>query len=168
MKCMGASRVVQCERRVMQHILLLLCVTGMNAVFVSSTFAGSPCLAAVESPESEFRQDPLKIKLSGFINTRPEDESTPVVTLGISTYRETYQFEVVNVEAPDYPRLSSSVILQQVGRHSIDFDLFGPRELLSKIGQAEPGTPFAITGLYSPRNRSLRLESVDVIGMDKY
>jgi hypothetical protein len=128
----------------------------------------APGIGAGSNPEAESRREPFKIKLSGFLNTRPEDESTPVVTLGISTYRETYQFEVINVEAPDYPRLSSSIILQQVGRHSVDFDLFGPRELLSKIGQAEPGTPFAITGLYSPRNRSLRLESVDVIGMDKY
>jgi hypothetical protein len=51
---------------------------------------------------------------------------------------------------------------------SVDFNLVGPRELLSKIGQAEPGTPLALLGFFTPYNRTLRLESVQIIGMDKY
>lgn len=165
MKCMGASRLVRYERSVTRHLLFLLCLTGMNTGCASATFAGSPCLAAVESPESEFRHDPLKIKLSGFINTKPEASSLGLVKFGISTYRTSAYFEVVVAEAPDCPRASHSVILQQTGKHEIDFHLFGPKALLLKVATAEPGTPLAIVGFFQPRNRSLRLESVEVIGM---
>jgi hypothetical protein len=54
-----------------------------------------------------------------------------------------------------------------VGKNDVDFDLIGSKDLLSKIGQAEPGTPLAIVGYFTPRNRSLRLESISVIGMEK-
>ncbi len=72
------------------------------------------------------------------------------------------------VEAPDYSQLSPKAILRQVGKYDVDFNLIGPKDLLSKIGQAEPGTPFAIVGFFTPRDRSLRLDSVSVVGMDKY
>jgi len=121
-----------------------------------------------ENPESEFRQEPFKIKLSGFINTKPDEESLAVVTLGIGLYRETYQFEVVKAEAIDYPRVSAHAILQQVRKHTIDFDLIGPKEMLSKIGQAEPGTPLALVGMYRPRDRTLQLLSVSILGMDSH
>lgn len=162
---MAASRPAQGKRSVMQPILFLLCVTGMNAVLVSPACAGSPCLAAVESPESESRHDPLKIKLSGFINTKPEASSLGLVKFGISTYRTSVYFEVVVAEAPDCPRASHTVILQQTGKHEIDFHLFGPKALLLKVAAAEPGTPLAIVGFFRPRSRSLYLESVEEIGM---
>jgi hypothetical protein len=106
--------------------------------------------------------------MSGFLNTKPEEGSLGLVTLGINTFSETYKFDVGNVEAPDYPQLSASTILRQVGRYSVDFNLVGPRELLSKIGQAEPGTPLSLSGFFTPYNRTFRLESVQIIGMDKY
>lgn len=121
-----------------------------------------------DNPESDTSRTPFRIKLSGFINTRPEEGSVAVVTLGISTYRETYQFEVVTVEAVDNPRISQGAILQQVGKHKVDFEVVGPQELLSKIAQAPPGTPLAIVGFFQQRNRNLRLESVEVIGMTNY
>lgn len=121
-----------------------------------------------DNPESDTSRTPFRIKLSGFINTRPEENSVAVVTLGISKYRETYQFEVVTVEAVDNPRVSQSAILQQVGKHQVDFELVGPQGLLSKIAQAPPGTPLAIVGFFQQRNRNLRLESVEVIGMTNY
>jgi hypothetical protein len=134
----------------------------------SSVLAQVPGVGSGSNPESENRKEPLKIKMSGFLNTKPEEGSLGVVTLGISAYSETYQFDLGNLEAPDYPRLNSSMILQQVGKHQVDFNLVGPNEMLSKIGQAEPGTPLALEGLFFPYNRNLRLESVQVIGMDKY
>jgi hypothetical protein len=134
----------------------------------------SPILAQVvpgiagSSPEDENRKEPLRIKMSGFLNTKPEEGSLAVVTLGISAYNETYQFDVGSLEAPDYPRLSPTILLQRAGKHHVDFNLIGPKDLLSKIGQAEPGTPLALDGLFYPYNRNFRLDSVQVIGMDKY
>jgi hypothetical protein len=90
------------------------------------------------------------------------------VTLGIKSYGETYKFDISALEAPDYPQLSSRAILRQAGKYDVDFNMIGPKDLLSKIGQAEPGTPFAIVGFFTPRDRSLRLESVSVVGMEKY
>ncbi|MCS6925261.1 MAG: hypothetical protein NZ578_05085 [Candidatus Binatia bacterium] len=164
---MGASRLARGAWKAMRHILFLLYVVGMNAGLASSTFADSPCLAAAESPESEFRHDPLKIKLSGFVNTKPEASSLGLVKFGISSYRTSAYFEVVVAEAPDCPRASHTVILQQTGKHEIDFHLFGPKALLLKVAAAEPGTPLAIVGFFQPRSRSLHLESVEVIGMER-
>ena len=123
---------------------------------------------AGENPDSETRREPFKIKISGFLNSQPDEQSLGLVTLGIKAYSETYKFDISALEVPDYPQLSSRAILKQVGKYDVDFNLFGPKDLLSKIGQAEPGTPFAIVGFFIPRDRSLRLESVLVIGMDKY
>jgi len=120
------------------------------------------------NPGHDTSRDPFRIKLSGFINTKPNEDSVAVVKLGINAYRETYQFEVVKAEAVDNPQVGQHAILQQVGKYPVDFDLVGPKELLSKIGQAEPGTPLTIVGLFQQRNRKLQLESVDVIGMNKY
>ena len=61
--------------------------------------------------------------------------------------------------------MGEMAILQQVGKYAVDFDLVGPRNLLSKVGQAEPGTPLMIVGFFTQRNRKLQLESVDVVGL---
>ena len=121
---------------------------------------------AGENPDSENRREPFKIKMSGFLNSLPDAQSLGLVTLGIRTFNETYKFDISSLEAPDYPQLSSKSILRQVGKYDVDFNVIGPRDLLSKIGQAEPGTPFAIVGYFTPRDRSLRLESISVIGME--
>lgn len=152
------------------YALRVLPIVWLVALTVSpwSASAQIPFGLGGDNPESDTSRTPFRIKLSGFLNTRPEEGSVAVITLGISTYRETYQFEVVTLEAVDNPRISQSAILQQVGKHHVDFDLVGPRELLSKVAQAQPGTPLAITGFFQQRNRTLRLERVDIIGMDKY
>jgi hypothetical protein len=142
--------------------LFALCAFSLPA---SPIFAELPCLAATETPESEFRQAPFKIKLSGFINTRPEESSLGFVKLGIRAYRVAPNFEVIVAEAIDCPRATHQVILQQTRKHHIDFHLFGPKDLLLKVAAAEPGTPLTIVGLFQPRNRNLHLVSVDVIGM---
>jgi predicted ATPase len=52
------------------------------------------------------------------------------------------------------------MILQKVGRRGIDFNLVGPRALLSKIAQAPAGSPLKITGMYQQmRQRLARLDA---------
>jgi hypothetical protein len=134
----------------------------LTSVVHAQTFGAG----AGENPDSENRREPFKIKMSGFLNSLPDAQSLGLVTLGIRSFNETYKFDISSLEAPDYPQLSSKSILRQVGKHDVDFNVIGPRDLLSKIGQAEPGTPFAIVGYFTPRDRSLRLESISVIGME--
>lgn len=136
--------------------------------FLSASFACAQTFGAGagENPDSENRREPFKIKMNGFLNSLPDAQSLGLVTLGIRSFNETYKFDISSLEAPDYPQLSSKSILRQVGKHDVDFNVIGPRDLLSKIGQAEPGTPFAIVGYFTPRDRSLRLESLSVIGLE--
>jgi len=96
---------------------------------------------AGENPDSENRREPYKIKMSGFLNSLPDEQSLGLVTFGIKTFGETYKFDISALEAPDYPQLSPTAILRQVGKSEVNFNLIGSKDLLSKIGQAEPGTP---------------------------
>jgi hypothetical protein len=137
-----------------------------NLTLASVVMAQSWGVGAGSNPDSENRKEPYKIKMNGFLNTKPEEGSLGLVTLGITNFHETYKFDIGSLEAPDYPQLSTNAILQQVGKHEVDFNLIGPKDLLSKIGQSEPGTPLAIVGFFTPYNRNLRLESVQVIGME--
>ena len=118
----------------------------------------------MDGGSSDASRTPFRIKLSGFLNTQPE-EGSKVVKLGISTFGETYQFELIKAESVDDKQIGEAAILQQVGKYAVDFDLVGPRNLLSKVGQAEPGTPLAIVGFFTQRNRKLQLESVEVVGL---
>jgi hypothetical protein len=86
--------------------------------------------------------------------------------LGINSFREEYQFEIIDISAPDYAQVSTKMILQKVGRRGIDFNLVGPRALLSKVAQAPPGSPLKITGMYEQRKQRLQLTEVKVIGME--
>ena len=119
----------------------------------------------MDGAASDQSRTPFRIKLSGFLNTKPE-EGSKVVKLGISTFGETYQFELVKAESLDDKQIGEGAILQQVGKYPVDFDLIGSRELLSKVSQAEPGSPLALTGFFTQRNRKLQLESVEVIGLN--
>jgi len=133
-------------------------------------FPVSPALAqpavgrGMDGATSDQSRAPFRIKLSGFLNTQPE-EGSRVLKLGITTFGETYDFELVKAEAVDDKQIGEGAILQQVGKYGVDFDLIGPRNLLSKVGQAEPGSPLAIVGFFTQRNRKLQLESVEVIGL---
>ncbi len=148
--------------------MALLLAAGVSLSSASSVAAQTFGTGAGENPDSETRREPFKIKMSGFLNSLPDEQSLGFMTLGIRSYGETYKFDILTLEAPDYPQLSSRAILRQIGKYEVDFNVIGPKDLLSKIGQAEPGTPFAIVGFFTPRDRSLRLESVSVVGMDKY
>jgi hypothetical protein len=115
-------------------------------------------------PDAEESRAPLKVKLSGFINTKPEGDST-VIKLGIGIYRETYQFELVKMEAVDRERTTSQKVLDPTESRDIAYDLTGPKDLLSKIAQSEPGTPLAITGFIQQRERKMQVTAVEIIGL---
>lgn len=148
-------------RSVRVSFIFAVCVWGLPISFAVAQWG----VGSGERPDSEFRREPFKLKLSGFLNTKPDEHSLAVVTLGIHTYRENYQFEVVHAEAVDDPRISPRALLQQVGKYQVDFNLIGPHKLFSKIAQSPPGTPLAIVGYFQQRNRNLQLLSVEVIGM---
>jgi len=131
---------------------------------VPAVFAQGPVGGGMDGATSDASRTPFKIKLSGFLNTQPE-EGSKVLKLGINDFRETYQFELIKAEAVDDKQIGEAAILQQVGKYAVDFDLVGPRNLLSKVGQAEPGTPLTIVGFFTQRNRHLQLESVEVVGL---
>jgi len=137
-------------------LLSLFCVAP-------SGFAQVPP-GGMDGATSDASRTPFKIKLTGFLNTNPEAGSK-VLKLGINDFRETYQFELVKAEAVDDKQIGEGAILQQAGKYAVDFDLVGPRALLSKVGQAEPGTPLTMIGFFTQRNRKLQLESVDVVGL---
>jgi hypothetical protein len=87
-----------------------------------------------------------------------------MVTLGINTYREKYDFDVITAEAVDNPRISGSTILRQYKNRQKNLNLAGPKELLSKIGQAESGTPLTLVGFLRQRDKTLQLTSVEILG----
>lgn len=151
----------------------LLRVVGLAAVALTAALSASSVLAQTagagsgENSTSDMSRAPFKIMLRGIIHPDEEEgEGRRVVKLGIADYQATYPFEVVKAEAVDDPQTSEYAILQQAGKFDADFSLIGPKALLSKIGQAEPGTPLKIIGYFQQRARRLQLESVEIIGMD--
>ena len=138
--------------------LVLLCVCSFSSVFAQVPPGG------MDGAASDASRTPFRIKLSGFLNTNPE-EGSKVLKLGIHDFQETYQFELIKAESLDDKQIGEIAILQQVGKYAVDFDLIGPRALLSKVGQAEPGTPLTLVGFFTQRNRKLQLESVEVVGL---
>jgi len=153
--------------RLQPFSLLALAFFSVFMLLLSESFAlaQSPVGGGMDGAGSDQSRTPFRIKLSGFLNTKPE-EGSKVLKLGINSFGETYQFELVKAEAVDDTQIGEAAILQQVGKYGVDFDLIGPRELLSKVGQAEPGSPLAIVGFFTQRNRKLQLESVEIIGLE--
>jgi len=155
-------------------IVRLAVAVFVLALLSSETWAqggSGPGVGAGENPWSENAKTPFRIKLSGIINTQPEEatlqageETRGIVSLRVGAFNETYQFEIVKAEAIDNPQVSERMILQQVHKYAVDFDLTGPKDLLSKVGQAEPGTPLTLIGLFRQYNRSLILQQVETIG----
>jgi hypothetical protein len=145
----------------------LVCVLTLclNMVLPPVVLAqGMPFAIGGENVESENSLTPFKIKLRGFLNAAAKGKSIGTVTLGINSYRAKYDFAVVTVEALDNPRISGSVILQQYKDGQKAMNLAGPEELLSKIGQAEAGTPLALIGFLRQRDKTLQLTSVEILG----
>jgi len=148
----------------LKAIIIALLVFGMLSLLRVSVLAQAPGIG-FSHPESESSRTPFKIKLSGFLNTQPGDEKS-VIKFSIGIYRETYQFEITNVEAVDRERTTARAIIDPTEHREVAFDITGPKNLLSKIAQAQPGTPLAITGFLQQRERKIQVTEVDVIGFE--
>ncbi len=151
------------------YSLKLVVIVGMVMMSwlaaVPSTFGQTTGLGDY-NPWDENSRSPFEIQMSGFLNSKPEEGNIEVVTLGINTFREEYQFEIIEISAPNYSQMSTRMILQKVGRRGVDFNLVGPRALLSKVAQSPPGSPLKITGMYEQRKQRLQLTEVKIIGME--
>jgi hypothetical protein len=119
-----------------------------------------------DNVEAEGSLIPFKIMLRGAINAPARDDSLGYVRLSIAEYKETYDFDVMTAQALDDARITAWAILQQYKNGKTNLILDGPKELLSKIGQAEPRTPLILTGFLQQRRKTLRLTKVEVIGID--
>ena len=155
-----------------KHIVRASAVVVVSGVvslcFLSSATAQVPVVPfgmGGDNPASDNARTPFLVRFKGFINSRPDDDSLAVVSLGIAKYSETYQFEVVDVQAVNLPEhiVSSRHILQQAGKYDVDYNVVGPTKLLSKISQAQPGTPLQIEGMFQQRRRRLIVQRVDVV-----
>jgi hypothetical protein len=143
-------------------LLVLLFVSALWSP--SGSAQGLPFGVGGENVESETSMIPFKVKLRGFLKAAPKEKSLGVYTLGLRGHRDLYPFEVMTAEAVENPRISSTAILQRHRKRPIDFHLTGPQALLSKIGQAEPGTPLTIVGFLRQRSRDFQLISVETLG----
>lgn len=144
--------------------IVLMAALTISSVWAQATTGGA---GSGESKSSDMSLSPFKIALRGILHPDEEEgEGGRIIKLGIADYQATYPFDLVKAEAVDDPQTSEYSILQQVGKFDSDFSLIGPKELLSKIGQAEPGTPLKIVGYFQPRYRRLQLESVEIMGTD--
>ena len=114
-----------------------------------------------ENVESESSTIPFKIQLKGVLNGAHEDNILGVVTLEISAYQGNYDLDVTEAKALDDARITSFAILQKYKQGKRNIVLSGPDHMLSKIGQAPPGTPVTITGFLRQRSGSLQLIRVD-------
>ena len=147
--------------------LLILAVLVGEAVTVPAV-AWSQVSFGVggDNVEAESSLMPFKIMLRGAINAPARDDSLGYLRLSIAQYHETYDFDVMTAQAVDDARITAWAILQQYKNGKANLNLEGPKELLSKIGQAEPRTPLIITGFLQQRRKTLRLTKVEIIGID--
>jgi hypothetical protein len=156
------------------HILIALFAIIVSVGSIDSVFGQAAPGVGFSHPEAETSRMPLKVKMNGFINTHPEEatlktgeDSIRVINFSIGIYRETYQFEVVSLEAVDRARITPRALLEPADKRNVIFDVTGPGDLLSKIAQSEPGTPLAITGFLQQRERRMQVTDVEIIGLSK-
>ena len=170
---------------------LVLTVTGL-LFFPTRWVGAQPAplgpVIGIEEPSSENSRTPFELHMTGMLNPAREHNAEPqaeaegatteatsawaeqtyvkkgiaVVTFCITKFRATYQFTILQLEAPGYTQLSPSQILQKVGKRKCDFDVIGSSALLSKVAQAPPGTPLTIVGMYVQYDQRFQLVSVDV------
>ncbi len=179
--------------RFFQQAVLTLAVTALVLFLPRAGWAQSAPIGPVigiEEPWSENSRTPFEIHTTGVLTptlghpaeqtaaaageplaatrarteTRHAQKRIAIVTLCITKFHATYEFEISQLEAPGYPQLSTGQILQKVGKRQCDFDVVGPSALLSKVAQAQPGTPLTIVGMYVQYAQRLQLVSVDVAG----
>ena len=104
------------------------------------------------------------MELSGFLDTQPRGPHLAYAKLNIGIYRTSYRFELVTLEAVNQRHISARAILGLSRERDLTFDLIGPRTLLGKIAQSQPGTPLRIIGFLQPRSRRITITEVSVLG----
>jgi hypothetical protein len=144
--------------------LLALVVCVHTVMPSAATAQGIPFAVGGDNVEAESSMIPFKVKFRGILNGPAKGKVLAKVALNISTYKATYDFDVLTAEALDNPQISGRAILQQYKDGRKELNLAGPKELLSKIGQAEPGTPLALAGFLRQRQRTLQLTGVETLG----
>ena len=157
-------------KRIGKSGLVLLLGAIMSLCTAASASAQIPLMPfglGGDNPASENARTPFQVRFKGFINSRPDSDSLALVSLGIARFSETYQFEVIEVKAMTLPEhiVNSRQILQQAGKYDVDYNVIGPNDLLSKIAQAQPGTPLQIEAMFQQRRRKLTLLSVEQINI---
>src|SRR5258708_39101995 len=98
----------------------LLYILALATTLVSTNSVTAwPGSGAGENPWADMSRTPFELQMSGVINPETEGaegDSIAVVTLGIGQYHETYKFEIVKLESPPNPQLSSAMVLQKKGK----------------------------------------------------
>jgi len=145
----------------MRYILPFVFVVGLVMCLPTTTVAQISFGVGGENVESESSMIPFKIELKGVINAPRKDGSLGIVTLEISPYHETYNFDVTTAKALDDMRITSYSILQKYRDGKRNISLIGPKHMLSKVGQATPGSPLTITGFLRQRSGTLQLIRVE-------
>jgi hypothetical protein len=153
---------------VLCRTVVLMVISGTCALLPSSVLAQVPVLPFGLGPDGgENSRAPFRLILRGVLNpTSPNPERMALVPLTVGTYREVYQFEVRTAAIPDYPQESPRQVLRNLTKYVVQMHLAGTKELLSKVGQAYPGTPITVEGLFTPRSRQFVILSVDVFSLD--
>ena len=145
-------------------LILVWCLTLLPAVPV---WAQGSAGVGGDRPSAKTRRFPFKVVVVGFLNTDPAPDALAVIQLGLTGYRGEFQLEVTSITAPDSPRLTPrQIFLHRTGKREADLDVTGPRDVLAKIAQSQPGTPLELTGWYAQRDGEFRLDDVRIIGFE--
>jgi hypothetical protein len=122
---------------------------------------------AGESADSENSRVPFKLILEGVLNPTLESEhNLATLQMTVRGFREYYQFAVRRAEVPEFPQTSPKEVLASLEKYKVQLKALGDKELLSRIGQALPGTPMRVVGFFTRRYRELQVVDVEVFGTD--
>ena len=135
---------------------------GLNLVFVSSALATE---ASGETAKDALRW-PIKMQFVGFLDVPPDGPDVALIQLNLGIYRQSYPFLIVKAESVDRPRSIQEAIIRWAKQRERAFDVIGPRALLARIAEAEPGTPLRIVGFMQARVRKLTVTDVEVLGFE--
>jgi hypothetical protein len=155
-------------KRFVKGCSFLWCVVCAVSLCLSPSAQAQPVFGVGdENPWSESSMSPFEVRISGVIKSSSTKEPLAEVKLGIAQFHEEYRFDITSMNAPAFPQVSARQMLPRKGSRQYDFNLIGPRDLLSKIAQAQPDTPLRIVGMYVRRDQRLQLVSVEVMGEDE-
>ena len=153
--------------------VVVLMTVSLFSLPASSAYAQLPGTAggfgpgAGETPESENAHEPIPLKLKGILKpTHPHATDWFLIEMTIGHFGEPYQFEVQKIELPDNPHSSPDQLLRGLKKYKVQMIAIGNKENLTKIGQALPDTPVAVSGLFIRRTRTFEVQDIDVFRED--